>query len=291
MGALTRGMRMRRIAGRVPLRTSVLGSILVLLLGNSFTAASAASGGDGPSWSARGVATFTGRAFDTCTAPPLATMRAWRASPYGAVGVYVGGWARGCRQPELNASWLRGVRDLGWSVLPLYVGSQAPCVQAAHKKKYRLGEDPAGTGTKEGRDAVRAARALGIVPRSPLYLDVEAYDERQAECARAVLAFVRAWDRAVTVEGYVPGFYSSADSGVAHLERERRAGTADLPGVMWFAHWTGRASLDAPEVLEPQAWQPQRRIHQYAGNVTERYGGQVLSVDRNQVDAPVARLG
>ncbi|NEA39741.1 glycoside hydrolase domain-containing protein [Streptomyces sp. SID11385] len=278
---------MRRLAGSLPLRLGVLSSVLLLLSGGL----SSAFGADGPSWSARGVATFTGRAFDTCAAPPLATMRAWGASPYRAVGAYVGGRARACSQPELSAGWLREVRELGWSVLPLYVGSQAPCVQAANKKKYRLGKDPAGTGTKEGRDAVRAARALGIAPRSPLYLDVEAYDERRTECARAVLAFVRAWDRAVTAEGYVPGFYSSADSGVAQLERERRAGTADLPEVMWFAHWTGRASLDAPGVLAAQAWTPQRRIHQYEGNVTETYGGQALSIDRNQVDAPVARLG
>ncbi|MFF4764963.1 glycoside hydrolase domain-containing protein [Streptomyces sp. NPDC001255] len=278
---------MRRLAGPVPLRLSVLSSVLLLLFGGS----SPAFGADGPSWSARGVATFAGRAFDACSAPPLATMRAWGASPYRAVGVYVGGRARACPQPELNAGWLREVRGLGWSVLPLYVGSQAPCVQAANKKKYRLGEDPAGTGTEEGRDAVRAARELGIAARSPLYLDVEAYDERRPECAAAVLSFVRAWDRAVTAEGYVPGFYSSADSGVAQLERERRAGTADLPEVMWFAHWTGGATLDAPEVLAPQAWTPQRRIHQYEGNVTETYGGRALSIDRNQVDAPVATLG
>ncbi|WP_435245965.1 glycoside hydrolase domain-containing protein [Streptomyces sp. NRRL F-5630] len=278
---------MRRLAGTVPLRLGVLGSVLLLLLGG----ASPASGGEGPAWSARGVATYTGRAFDTCTAPPLATMRAWRDSPYRAVGVYVGGRARACPQPELDAGWLREVRGLDWSVLPLYVGSQAPCVEAENKKKYRLGGDPAGTGTEEGRDAVRSARALGITPRSPLYLDVEAYDERRAECARVVLSFVRAWDRAVTAEGYVPGFYSSADSGVAQLERERRAGTANLPEVMWFAHWTGKGSLDAPGVLAPQAWTPQRRIHQYKGNVKETYGGKTLSIDRNQVDAPVASLG
>ncbi|WP_431039199.1 glycoside hydrolase domain-containing protein [Streptomyces sp. P6-2-1] len=278
---------MRRLAGSLPLRAGALGSVLVLLFGGS----SPASGAEEPSWSARGVAAFTGRAFDTCTAPPLATMRAWRASPYGAVGVYVGGRARACRQPELTAGWLREVRGLGWSVLPLYVGSQAPCAQAAHKKEYRLGKDPAGTGTEEGHDAVRAARALGIAARSPLYLDVEAYDERRADCARTVLSFVRAWDRAVRAEGYVTGFYSSADSGVAQLERERRAGTADLPEVMWFAHWTGSPSLEAAGVLAPEAWRPRRRIHQYAGNVTERYGGHTLSIDRNQVDAPVARLG
>lgn len=34
---------------------------------------------------------LTGMAFDTCAAPTVATMQAWRASPYAAVGVYIGG--------------------------------------------------------------------------------------------------------------------------------------------------------------------------------------------------------
>ena len=33
---------------------------------------------------------FTGQAFDTCTAPALDVLRAWRhRSPYGALGIYI----------------------------------------------------------------------------------------------------------------------------------------------------------------------------------------------------------
>src|SRR5215203_3100461 len=40
---------------------------------------------------------LTGYAFDTCSAPPLATMQAWKiASPYQGVGVYIGGVSRSC---------------------------------------------------------------------------------------------------------------------------------------------------------------------------------------------------
>ena len=35
---------------------------------------------------------LSGYAFDTCSAPPLATMQAWKAaSPYQGVGTYIGG--------------------------------------------------------------------------------------------------------------------------------------------------------------------------------------------------------
>ena len=47
---------------------------------------------------------LTGYAFDACTAPPLATMQAWKiASPYKGVGVYIGGVSRSCAQPNLTA--------------------------------------------------------------------------------------------------------------------------------------------------------------------------------------------
>src|SRR5215475_1240800 len=54
-----------------------------------------------------GAATrYAGPAFDTCTAPPLSTMQAWLASPYRAIGIYIGGTNRGCAQPQLTSSWV-----------------------------------------------------------------------------------------------------------------------------------------------------------------------------------------
>ncbi|WP_078489449.1 DUF1906 domain-containing protein [Streptomyces bikiniensis] len=234
---------------------------------------------------------FTGKAFDTCEAPSVETMRAWRGSPYGAVGIYFGGRGRGCPgQRELNPGWVASVQAMGWRLLPVFVGSQAPCVEAPAKKPFAIGADPWGQGTREAGDAVRAARALGLGTSSPLYLDIEAYRRGDAQCAATTLSFVRAWNREVRRLGYLPGFYSSADTGVRDIEAQRRAGTADLPAVMWFARWLGKPALATEPTLAPAAWTPRARIHQYAGNVTETYGGHRLVIDRNAVDAPVARL-
>lgn len=235
---------------------------------------------------------FRGKAFDTCVAPSLDTMRRWQRSQYGAVGVYYGGRGRACKsQPHLDRGWTRAVDRMGWGVLPVYVGSQSPCVNARNKKGYTIGRHPWSQGEREGRDAVRRARAVGFRAGSPLYLDMEAYAYRKPACARTTLSFVRSWNREVRGHGYIPGFYSSADSGVRHMEKARRSGVRDLPTVMWFARWRTRPHLYREPSLSADAWRPARRIHQYAGNVRERHAGRTLVIDRNLVHAPVARIG
>lgn len=234
---------------------------------------------------------FDGWGFDTCVTPSLATMRAWNSSKYRSIGVYYGGRGRGCpNQPELTKSWVSSVYGMGWKVLPVFVGSQSPCVSADSKRKVTIGSDPAGEGADEGRDAVERAKALGMVAGSPLYLDMEAYAQDDRDCAATTLSFIRSWDREVERLGYVSGFYSSADSGVEQIGAERRAGTSDLPSVMWFARWNDKPSVTGEPSLRSQDWSPHLRIHQYAGDVKEEHGGEQLSIDRNRVDAPVARI-
>ncbi|MFC9393798.1 DUF1906 domain-containing protein [Streptomyces sp. NPDC057027] len=257
----------------------------------SATATRAMAGAGAPGGAATTPVTFSGKAFDTCEAPSLTVMKAWRGSPYGAVGIYFGGRGRGCPvQKELTPAWVASAHAMGWRLLPLFVGSQAPCVDSLAKRKYAIGSNPTSQGTKEGGDAVKAAKALGIGTSSPLYLDIEAYRRGDTSCAATTLAFVRAWNREVRRLGYLPGFYSSADTGVRDMEKQRVAGTKDLPDVMWFARWRGVPALLTESVLHPEAWTPHARIHQYVGNVTETYGGRTLAIDRNAIDAPVARV-
>ncbi|MFF1447531.1 DUF1906 domain-containing protein [Streptomyces sp. NPDC058274] len=234
---------------------------------------------------------FKGRAFDTCQAPSADTMRRWLTSQYRAVGVYFGGRARACKhQTYLTHGWMRTVKRLGWKVLPLYVGSQATCVFSHSKRPVRIGSRPWQQGRTEARDAVRKAKTYGIRAGSPLYLDMEAYNYRNKSCAKSTLLFVRGWNREVRARGYLPGFYSSAATGVRHMDTARRAGVRDLPSVMWFARWRVKPQLAGEPALGRGAWSA-RRIHQYAGNVRERHGGRTLLIDRNQMHAPVARIG
>ncbi|WP_063774133.1 DUF1906 domain-containing protein [Streptacidiphilus rugosus] len=243
---------------------------------------------------------FTGQAFDTCSAPALSLLRAWRQrSPYGALGIYIGGSNRGCAQPRLNRAYVQAANAMGWRLLPLYVGAQAPCVTGAHGKGHRIGYWSAlGQGQAEGADAVRQAQALGLADTSPIYLDMEAYARDRGRCSLAVLRYTTAWSRTVHSGGYVSGFYSSADSGVADLASlsayrdvpltRAAEQIGGLPDVIWYARWDHRSSTDGYRALGQSQWTGHRRVHQYVGNRTESHGGVRANIDRNAVDAPVA---
>ncbi|GAA2476758.1 hypothetical protein GCM10010406_11170 [Streptomyces thermolineatus] len=251
--------------------------------------AASASLKEGADLAASGAQVFQGRAFDTCTAPPLSTMAAWRSSGYGAVGVYVGGRARACHQQQLTREWVRAVSDMGWRIIPVYVGSQSPCVTRESKRPFPIDiADPVSHGAEEARDAVMQARALGIVERSPVYLDMEAYAPRGPRCSEPVVSFTRGWSQELRRYGYFPGFYSSAASGITDIAEARRIGIRDLPEVVWYARWNARPALAAEPVLAAGHWTPNRRLHQYEGNVKETHGGRSMLIDRNVVDAPVA---
>src|SRR2546430_2219016 len=51
------------------------------------------------------AATYTGLGFDPCATPSMSAMSAWGASPYRAIGVYVGGANLACSQPNLTTTW------------------------------------------------------------------------------------------------------------------------------------------------------------------------------------------
>ncbi|GAA4856544.1 DUF1906 domain-containing protein [Kitasatospora terrestris] len=234
---------------------------------------------------------FTGEGFDACTAPSLDALRAWRGtSPYGALGIYVSGAQRACDQPRLTADWVSKAREMGWRLIPTHVGLQAPC-STISRKTSRI--DPA-RAAQQGRDeaaaAVRAMKALGLRGGSPVYLDIESYP-RESACSQAVVEFTLGWTQALHKAGYRSGFYSSTDSGVADLAAAARAGSTPLPDAVWYARWDGRATTTdgAGALGAADLWRDRSRIHQYQGNVQESYGGVTLNIDRNRLDAPVAR--
>ena len=221
--------------------------------------------------------------FDTCTAPSLTTMKAWR-SDYAAVGVYIGGANTACASGNLSASWVKAAAALGYGMLPTYVGRQAPCwngngllIKAA---------DAAAEGADAGADAVSDARHFGLPKGSPVYYDMEAY-VGSASCTNAVLMFIGAWDRTVVAGGYLTGVYSSQDSGIADMQAAAVARTAGFtaPDAVWFALWDNSATL-ADGTL---AWPPTDRNKQYEGNVNATVGGITLNIDKDIVGGPVAR--
>ncbi|MFI2639701.1 glycoside hydrolase domain-containing protein [Streptomyces sp. NPDC018610] len=222
-----------------------------------------------------------GKGFDTCAAPGQGAMDAWRTdSPYGAVGVYIGGVNRGCAQPNLTADWVRTQYTKGWRFLPLYVGPQPTAGAGSCADDCAAIQDPAPQGRAAAEDAVAQAGALGLGKGSVLYNDLEQYTPGAALTAR-VLGYLAAWTGRLHELGYRSGAYGSVSSLVADLVDN--AATTTLPDVIHFAHWNDEAALTDP-VLPAALWADHQRVHQYAGDRTETYGGARISVDRDLLD-------
>lgn len=222
----------------------------------------------------------TGKGFDTCTAPSLWAMQAWRRT-YGVANIYIGGAARGCAQPNLTRSWVSSVRRMGYRLIPTYVGLQAPCT--AYTSRFTT-KNARAEGYRAANDAVARARALGIPSKKPIYFDIEAYDSRQAWCRQAVLAFLHSWSARLVALRYVSGVYSSAGSGIRDLGW---ATGITKPKAIWFGHWDGKAQLYGGPYLKDWWWHPHRRIKQYRGGHNEKHGGVTINVDSNIVDGRV----
>jgi hypothetical protein len=229
---------------------------------------------------------YTGLGFDACTAPSRRSMSAWADSPYRAIGVYVGGLNRGCSQPNLTASWVAEQTAAGWSLIPTYVGLQAPTSSCSSCAKLSSSTSTAATqGTEAADDAVEAAVLAGIGAGSPIYFDMESYS-RTSSATNATLSFLAAWTSRLHALGYVSGVYSSSASGIADLAS--RLGTSyPLPDDIWVANWDGRANATG-SYFPAGAWTDHQRIHQYRGGHDETYGGVTINIDNNYVEGATA---
>ncbi|MER7836101.1 glycoside hydrolase domain-containing protein [Streptomyces sp. NPDC096040] len=232
--------------------------------------------------------TYTGRAFDTCTAPSLGAMNAWHGGLYGAAAVYIGGKNRGCAQPNLTASWVKSVSAGGWKLIPLYVGAQPSCQSGSNPEKMTTA-NAASLGTSDATDAVAKAAALGMKAGSPIYLDMEAYDTTNTSCNNAVLTYVRAFDKQLRAKIYRAGFYGFTSSSAKAIANA--TDKTDLPGNLWYALWDKNNTTTADWPFGATQFTGHSRAHQYMVNSKETRGGYTITVDRDAWDAPVAITG
>ncbi|MGZ4460536.1 MAG: glycoside hydrolase domain-containing protein [Nocardioidaceae bacterium] len=235
---------------------------------------------------------ITGYAFDACQTPDQASMDAWREdSPYSAVGVYLAGVNRLCKdQPNLTADWVAAQAGKGWRVLPLTVGLQASCSHFADDRRI----DPTRTdsylaarkqGRAEARSTVAAATDVGIGRASTLWFDLEDFDLGDTRCRQSALSFLSAWTTTLHDLGYRSGVYSSAASGIKALDYARTTApdAYAMPDQIWFAHWNGEEDVRSTQ-FSADGWTPHRRIHQYASTHLETYGDVGLQVDSSFMD-------
>jgi Domain of unknown function (DUF1906) len=225
--------------------------------------------------------------FDTCTAPSLHTMRLWRAR-FAATAIYIGGQMMACDYGNLSAGWVRRAEAMGWSLLPTYVGLQAPCDKFSGKISQK---HAAAQGAAAANRAIADANAFGLGRGTPIYYDMEAYQRTKAGCVTAVLTFLDAWTRRLRARGYVSGVYASAGSAIADLQARTRIAGHRLarPRAVWFALWDNASNLSGSPYLIPAVWPARARSKQYAGPHVVKVKGISLDIDSDLVRGPVAR--
>jgi hypothetical protein len=238
---------------------------------------------------------FRGYGFDQCLAPSQEAMNRWmQNSPFLAAGIYISGSSRGCRsQPNLTPTWIRNNLRNGWKLLPITLGPQASCHPGfpRYNDDRKIDPSPGAKGLygdarrqgwAEAEKTVRAARRLGIAPRSTLWYDLEGFDIRNTRCRQSALAFLSAWTVRLHRLGYVSGVYSSAGSGIRALDdlRVRRTKGYTLPDQIWIARWDGVANTSTSYIRE-DGWRPGGRMKQYRGGHRETWGGVTINIDSN----------
>ncbi|MHB1593288.1 MAG: glycoside hydrolase domain-containing protein [Streptosporangiaceae bacterium] len=238
-----------------------------------------------PAWAS--ATRYSGLAFDTCTAPPLAAMRAWLASPYRAVGVYVGGQNRTCSQPELTTSWVRAAANLGWRLIPIFKGRQPSC--GARPTDLKIVPSAASAeGTWAADNAAEQVRALGMFRGGAIYYDMEHYDTADQVCGTAVLTFLSAWTRELHRLGYVAGVYENLNLGARALAGVYGSTRYARPDALWIARYDQNPALTGWSGIGDSLWAVHQRAKQYRADFTATYGGVPLRIDADNWNAPVA---
>jgi hypothetical protein len=226
---------------------------------------------------------FTGYGFESCNAPSADDLTAWLASPYRAVGIYIGGANRTCANAGLTSDWVAAALAGGWSLIPTYVGLEAPCASASRSRFTAANAQSQGTAAAD--DAIAKATALGLPDGGPIYYDLESYALKNPACTQAALTFVSAWVAELHARGYVAGVYGSAASVGRDLATV--AGTPSGPDDVWIANWDGNESVFGDPYVSDVLWANHQRIHQYRGGHKETWGGVTIDVDSDVLDGAV----
>ncbi len=238
--------------------------------------------------------------FDAACAPTLDKMTAWwTASPYTSVGVYLGGSSVYCKQqmqPQFTSSWVSSVTNQGWTLIPIWVGPQAPCTTLGDVTKITNDPNAAYTaGAYEAYYASVRATELGM-GHGPIYYDMEAYPSGNSTCTLVVQQFAEGWANGLHFFGHTSGLYSSLCSGIKDVAANPDAGLIDS---VWPAAWPYNSDdtrystyvsnlfgMTCGGVTTPpdNYWWNHQRLRQFRGGHNETWGGVTLNIDTNATD-------
>ncbi len=226
---------------------------------------------------ALGSVKLTGYGGDSCTAPSVSQMQAFFSNTrFSYWGIYLGGTNRGCAQPNLTADWVTSVTNMGWDLLPIWVGPQNPC-NSSQGSTFSI--DP-GTASGQGRNEALAAyqawKAISPVSDVPIDYDLEGPSSNTAACRTAAKAFIDGWVSQLHVAPAQPaGVYSSACGGAM----DDFSTIANPPDFIDAADWSGDPNTTNISCIDGSHWAGAQRHKQYQGGHNETMNGVTLNID------------
>jgi hypothetical protein len=232
------------------------------------------------------VVQSTNRGFDACTAQSLTSLQTWwNSSPYKDVNFYMGGRNRACSQANLTASWITGAMNIGWNLIPTWVGYQSPTSICTGCSKFSTNSTTARQqGIDEANLAADAAEALGLTKPNMIYYNMEKYNTTTA----AEAAFMEGFSERTKQRGYVPGMYVHWTNVGNHSTM-----TNPLEGI-WVARWSGTGGSGPSTIPDPNAITGvsnsvyvNKRIWQHYGDFNTTWGGVTIAIDANVANGQV----
>ncbi|HXC44348.1 MAG TPA: glycoside hydrolase domain-containing protein [Candidatus Dormibacteraeota bacterium] len=228
--------------------------------------------------------------FDEHNVATVAAMGTWFSmSPFFDVGIYVGG-GNYCGQkvsgkcvsrpdPGLSSLWLTQMEGQGWGFLPIWVGPQAPCVNASGYGMFTAA-NAASSGTSNADNAAAAMARYGL-PGTVVFYDMENYTSTPGDaCSVAVRAFLAAWVQEMNADGFAttavygnPGNAQNDFSQIAGLTEAWISITPAAgkpPAVTIWGLGAGKSYA-----LSDSWWPQNQRAHQFLENIGSAGGGYV----------------
>lgn len=239
----------------------------------------------------------TAPGFDTCVAPPAPLLQTWwDKSPYRWLNVYLGGASMfpKCGGKDLTPEWVRAVYEQGWSLLPTWVGPQAPCAAQRVVMSSNVISSYV-QGQTEADAAIKAADGLGFSSAAPIYFDMEHFNptrqdgSRDTVCIQAVNAFLSGWNNELTMRNHLAGVYASA-SNYPVLDSSTMAVSVVAwiaGGSSWTEKYNDKCSVYGNTYISDNDWSAHQRIYQYTGGHNETYGQKTWNIDSDCADAPM----
>jgi autotransporter passenger strand-loop-strand repeat protein len=241
--------------------------------------------------------------FDAYAYPGTDVMSSiWNSTNLGGVGYYL------APTPDrVNATWMgnrQALADQGWTVAPIYVGTEEWFGQSADGFGSEHKRPPsAATGVTDGNQAVAELQAEGFAAGTTVYLDIEA--DRAGGGTNGInspnklapngptngeqeLSYIVSWCKTVAAAGYNPAIYCLRAAYGPIWADLTAAGVNNVP--FWIAAWNyppNTTSAPLPDPPPSGSGVANATVWQYKNATQITYsGGALNNVDLDSFGPP-----